>query len=229
MPETVVIGEAAAAAFGWGAAETALVSGVGAGAIYGAGGEILAGGLAESAAGGAGAFGGAEAGAGAFGSMESIGLGGEASLGADVAGGFGGFSAAGSGLGGFSTAGGLGGSGGGFLQSLFSSDSPLGKLFGKGGKGTAALQLYSALQGLQKSNRLSDMATQPNRMGEQAVQRSMAAQGYQGSGNMMAALSQYGINGSLAASQAGIAPMRAEQGYLGLATGALPKVFGQGG
>lgn len=58
-----------------------------------------------------------------------------------------------------------------------------------GGADLASQQLMALLSGQ------TDISTMPGyKAGEQAVQRSMAAQGYQGSGNMMAALQQYGGN-----------------------------------
>jgi hypothetical protein len=88
------------------------------------------------------------------------------------------------------------------------------------GKGSAMnmAKMFAGLYGLQQSSKLGKMATQPNLAGEQAVQRSMAAQGYQGSGNMMSALSQYGINGSQAAASAGMGPLIGQLSSLGLLT-----------
>ena len=56
-----------------------------------------------------------------------------------------------------------------------------------GGGDLATQQLMALLSGK------TDISAMPGyKAGEQAVQRSMAAQGYQGSGNMMAALNQFG-------------------------------------
>lgn len=122
-----------------------------------------------------------------------------------------------------SAGGGLFGSGASSIGDFVSS------LFGKGGAGLGGIQALSGVYGLLQSEKLRKLATQPNVMGEKAVQRSMAAQGYQGSGNMMAALSQYGINGSQAAAQAGMGPLVGDLSSLGLITSALPKIFGTGG
>ena len=97
---------------------------------------------------------------------------------------------------------GAGDSGSSFLSSLFSNGS---KAFGGSGigfnLGTAknalgAMQVLSSLYGMEQSRKLSKAATSQSisNAGLQAVQRSMAAQGYQGSGNMMAALSKYGAD-----------------------------------
>lgn len=118
------------------------------------------------------------------------------------------------------------------LTQLFSGKGGAGslsQLFGKGGAGLGLIQAVSGLYGLSESSKLKKLATQPNKAGEQAVTRSLASQGYQGSGNMMAALNQYGINGSLQASQAGQGPLMGQLSSLGLLTSGLPALAGWGG
>ena len=114
--------------------------------------------------------------------------------------------------------GGGGKTGGGGLASLLSG--------GGSGGGMNLAKMLAGLYGFSQSQKLSKMATQPNLMGEQAIQRSMGAQGYQGSGNMAMALGQYGINGSQGAATAGAAPLMGELGSLGLLTSGA---FGTGG
>lgn len=189
--------------------------------------------LTETITGVAGGLGAAEAGAGAFGAgaFSDMGVSGATDA-LGEAGGFGGLSSADAAslFGPQGYGGGAGGGGGFDLSSIFGQGGDwLKGAFGKGGKGVGILQLLSGLYGLQQSNKLGKLATQPNVMGEQAVQRSMAAQGYQGSGNMMAALSQYGINGSQAAAQAGMSPLVGSLSSLGLLTGGLQSTFKPGG
>lgn len=232
------------AAFGLGAAGAAGVgAGVGAGSAAGigaaelAGAGIIGGGLAEGATIGLG--------------MGGLGLGGAAELGgmgllagSELGGGFGVGAMVGEGLGGAAgmlgglegltpmLAGEFGGAGaglaGGAAGGAGNWADTLTKLFGKGGMGTKAMSGLNTVNGLYsflKARELSKMARRPNKAGEQAVMRSMAAQGYQGSGNMMAALSQYGINGSLAASQAGLAPLQGQMSSLGLAASGVPSLM----
>lgn len=105
----------------------------------------------------------------------------------------------------------------------------LGSLFGgKGGGGMGMAKLFSSLYGISQSQKIGKLATQPNKAGEQAVQRSMAAQGYQGSGNMMAALNQYGINGSQAAVPGATAGLQGTMSSLGLLTSGIGDLFGWG-
>lgn len=106
------------------------------------------------------------------------------------------------GIGGSGSAGTTGStSGGSFLQSLFGG----GESGGGSGiemnastakNGLGALQVLSSLYGMAQEQKLSKAASSQSisNAGLQAVQRSMAAQGYQGSGNMMTALSNYGAN-----------------------------------
>lgn len=106
--------------------------------------------------------------------------------------------------------------------------SNLTSLFGKGGSGLGLIQAVSGIYGLSEASRLKKMQMQPNVAGEQAVQRSMAAQGYQGSGNMVAALNQYGINGSQRAASGAESPLMGQLSSLGLITSALPSLAGWG-
>jgi hypothetical protein len=94
-------------------------------------------------------------------------------------------------------------------------------MFGGKGAGMNTAKILASLYGMQQSSKLGKLATQPNIGGEQAVQRSMAAQGYQGSGNMMGALNQYGINGSQAAAAAGMAPLMGTMSSMGLGASGL--------
>lgn len=107
------------------------------------------------------------------------------------------------------------------LESIFGPKGSLATLFGKGGMGANILQTASGAYGLINSMRALQMARQPNRLGEQAIKRSMASQGYQGSGNMAAALGQYGMNGSIQASQAMQGPLTGAMSSLGLITSGL--------
>lgn len=117
----------------------------------------------------------------------------------------------------------------GTLESLFGPKGTLSSLFAKGGMGTNIMQLASGGYGLLNAMQLGRMATRPNKLGQQAVMRSMASQGYQGSGNMMAALSQYGINGSQAAASAGMGPLVGAMSSLGLISGGIQGMFSQSG
>lgn len=111
----------------------------------------------------------------------------------------------------------------------------------KGGLGVA--QTISALYGLEQSQRLQRMTAPPNpanltkmpgyQAGLEAVQRSMAAQGYQGSGNMMAALQKYGGDayqqmwqGGIASGQAGMGGLSGQLSSLGLLTAGAGNLFG---
>ena len=74
--------------------------------------------------------------------------------------------------------------------------------FKSGGLGVPAMRTIAGINSIVESERLKRMMRLPNpqditgmpgyQAGLEAVQRSMAAQGYQGSGNMMAALAKYG-------------------------------------
>lgn len=139
--------------------------------------------------------------------------------------------------------GGAAAGGGGGLASMFQG---LGGKMG-GGKNIYGMgQLLSSLYGLQQSNQLRKQAGPPNpadlqkmpgyQAGLDAVQRSMASQGYQGSGNMMAALQKYGGDaysqmwqGNIASSQAAMGGLGGELSSLGLLTAGLGNLAGWGG
>jgi hypothetical protein len=170
-------------------------------AYYGlaAGGEYFGGGGDAAAAGaGAGAAAGAE-GSTAMGSAAGT-LGAADSEAASAAAGYtaadvGGTSSADLAAG-AAGAGGTAGNGS-WLSSLFSSGSGTGSgssALATGKNALGAMQVLSALYGMEQSRKLSKQASSQavTAAGLQAVQRSMAAQGYQGSGNMMTALSNYG-------------------------------------
>jgi hypothetical protein len=129
---------------------------------------------------------------------------------------------------------------GGGPAGFFSAETPgsfssilgqLGGYFGRGGQGQGLIQLMSSLYGLSESNKLKKNSQAPGmtKAGLQAVIRGMAAQGYQGSGNMMTALERYGAetNRGDAAGQA--AGLSGELSSLGLLTSSLSKLFGTGG
>lgn len=181
-----------AGALAGGAGDTGMFSGLG-GAMAGGGAEALGG---EAGAG----LGAAGAGAGAGAASLDLGMAGAGAADAEL-----------SGLGG-PTAGGFGGVGTdaaatGTGDSAFMSGlhSLFGGGVGSGGvglnlatakNGLGAMQVLSSLYGMDQSRKLSKQATAQSmsNAGLQAVQRSMAAQGYQGSGNMMQALSKYGAD-----------------------------------
>lgn len=110
----------------------------------------------------------------------------------------------------------------------FNLGSALSSIFGSGGYGQPLFKIGSALYSLNEASKLKKLATRPNLMGEQAVQRSLAAQGYQGSGKMMSALQEYGINGSYLASQAGMGPLLGQLSSLGLLSSGLQQLFPKG-
>jgi len=168
----------------------------------GAGMGAWGGGAAE----GAGAA--AEAGAGA-GAAEGAADAGSVNLFADAVPGAGGdvgataagMSGAGADTAGIGTMAGSGGSSGGsFLSSLFQGggggSSGFGFNLSTAKNGLGAMQVLSSLYGMDQSRKLSKKASSQSlsNAGLQAVMRSMAAQGYQGSGNMMQALSKYGAD-----------------------------------
>lgn len=141
--------------------------------------------------------------------------------------------------------------GGGLLSSLFGGSGLVeaagglgGMMSGLGGLG-GITNVIGGLTGLFGSNRISNLAQLPSpgqvtsipgyQAGLDAVQRSMAAQGYQGSGNMMAALSKYGgdaynqyVQQRLASAQGQMAPLQAQMSSLGLLTSGIPKLMGWG-
>lgn len=114
---------------------------------------------------------------------------------------------------------------GGPLGGILKTIAPL---LQKGGVGMGLIQTLSGLYGLTESNKLKRQAAQPNLAGEQAVQRSLAAQGYQGSGNMMAALNKYGGQWALDSQSAQQAALVGQLSSLGLLTGGLPQLAGWG-
>lgn len=122
---------------------------------------------------------------------------------------------------------GLAGDGPGSISALFSN---LGSTFGPKGGGTGAIQVLSSLYGMDQSRKLqkAGQGQGATKAGLDAVMRGMAAQGYQGSGNMMAALERYGAEtnqGNPAMQQAGLT---GQLSSLGLLTSGLPKLFGWG-
>ena len=99
-------------------------------------------------------------------------------------------------LGSADSAAGAAGTGGNFLSSIFGGQSGIGLNAATMKNAMGMMQLYSALYGMEQSKKLSSRASAQSvsNAGLQSVQRSMAAQGYQGSGNMMTALSKYGAD-----------------------------------
>lgn len=112
--------------------------------------------------------------------------------------------------------------------------------FKSGGLGVPAMRTVAGINSIVESERLKRMMKLPNpqditgmpgyQAGLEAVQRSMAAQGYQGSGNMMAALAKYGgdfynqyANQRLQSAQAQAGPM------MGTTTGLALLSAGLGG
>lgn len=120
------------------------------------------------------------------------------------------------------------GSTGGGLSSLFSGLGQVGSLFKTGGQGYGLLQTLSALYGLQQSNKIGEAAKGPGitKAGMDAVQRSWAAQGYQGSGNMAAALERYGAQTNQGNIPGQVAGLQGQLSSLGLLTAGLPALFG---
>jgi hypothetical protein len=105
----------------------------------------------------------------------------------------------------------------------------LSKLFAKGGMGQNALQMASGLYSLNNAMQASKLARRPDKMGRQAIMRSMAAQGYQGSGNMAAALGRHGAYDSLRQSQAMGGPLNDVMSSLGLISGGISGLAGNMG
>lgn len=225
-----------AAEAGAGAIGAAGAAEAGAGAIGLAGGSAAAAGLgieglsayglAPSLAGGLGvAAGGAELGAG-LGLADAAGVGGLSMFG-DLA----------------SSAGGAASGGGGGLGSLFgSAGNYLSSM--TPGKAMGAANMLTGLYGLTQQQKLRKQMQPPDprnlpgtpgyQAGLEAVQRSMAAQGYQGSGNMMAALQKYGGDayqqnwqGNIASAQAGMSGLGGTLSAAGLISSGIPKLFGK--
>lgn len=111
----------------------------------------------------------------------------------------------------------------------------------KGGLG--AMEVLSGLYALDQSRKLQAMTRPPNpadltkmpgyQAGLEAVERSLASQGYQGSGNMMAALQKYGGDaysqmwqGNISSAQAAEGGLGEQLGGLGLLTGGLSNLMG---
>lgn len=222
-------------------------------------GALGAAGAAEVGAGalGAGAAGGAGLGlAGGAGAAAGLGIEGASAYGleAGLAGGWGSLGAADFGAGlGLSDAGALGGmgvfgdlagsAGGGGLGSLFgSAGNYLSSM--TPGKAMGAANMLTGLYGLTQQQKLRKQMQPPDprnlpgtpgyQAGLEAVQRSMAAQGYQGSGNMMAALQKYGGDayqqnwqGNIASAQAGMSGLGGTLSAAGLISSGIPKLFGK--
>lgn len=212
-------------------AEVAAMAGAGYGA-WELGAEYLGAGAAGGGAdAGVGAAEGATAGAGA-GSLD-VGMTGAAASDAEL-----------SGLGG-PTAGGFGGAGvdaavdagagaagsGGWLSSLFGGAGKAATALSTGKNALGTMQILSSLYGMEQQRKLSKGATAQSysKAGAQAVQRSMAAQGYQGSGNMMTALSKYGADAYGANLPQQQASLNNTMGGLGLLTAGLGNLSGWGG
>lgn len=116
-----------------------------------------------------------------------------------------------------------------------------------GAKGSLGImQALSGLYGYEQSRRVNKMAQAPDprllpgmpgyQAGLEAVQRSLASQGYQGSGNMMAALQKYGgeayqgmWQGNLAAANMMSNANMNSLGSLGLIAGGLSRTGSSGG
>lgn len=134
--------------------------------------------------------------------------------------------------------GGAGGGGvGNFLSSVFGTGGGAGGGSGFGfNLGTAknalgAMQVLSSLYGMDQSRKLSKKASSQaiSNAGLQAVQRSMAAQGYQGSGNMMQALSRYGADAYTADLGQQQQALSNQMSGLGLLTAGFGNLAGWGG
>ena len=120
---------------------------------------------------------------------------------------------------------------GNFLSNLLGTKGNLAGLFAKGGTGLGMIQTLSGIYGLEQSRKLAAMASPkgPTEAGMQAVMRSQASQGYQGSGKMAAELQKYGIDAatpSAAQIGAGEAGLVGSMGSLGLLTSGLPSLPG---
>lgn len=116
--------------------------------------------------------------------------------------------------------------------------------FGQGGWGMPALRTIAGLYGLLESRKLKKLGELPNpnditgmpgyQAGLEAVRRSMASQGYQGSGNMMAALQKYGgdfynqyVGQRLGSQQAQAGPMMGGMSSLALLANGLGGFYGR--
>lgn len=202
-------GAAGAGADAGAAADAGSLAGVAGSAGAGAGGDLLGAGAAGSA-GGAGLDAATMAG--------TTGAGGDtAAVGAGTGFADGSSGGVGSWLQSIFQGGGIGGSGssGGVLQALQGSKGSLG-----------AMQLLSSLYGITQSRKLSKEASAQSvsNAGLQAVQRSMASQGYQSSGNMAAALSKYGADAygaNLAQQQSSLGSTMSSLGLLTAGAGNL--------
>lgn len=125
-------------------------------------------------------------------------------------------------------------------------DSPIGQAMKTGGKylGKAEpyMRIYGGLQGLAQANRLRQLSKLPSsdvtklpgyEAGLDAVRRSMAAQGFAGSGNMATAMLRYGgdaydkaVQQRILASQAGAGPAYGTASSLALLSSGLRGAFG---
>lgn len=197
------------------------------------GGASALGGVGEGGAAGAGADG---VGIGAEGAADSssVNLFADAVPGAggDVGATAGGMSGLGADTAGIGS--GSGDSGGGFLKSLFGGGSGGGGGFGMNAStaknGLGMMQILSSLYGMDQQHKLSKAASAQSvsNAGLQAVQRSMAAQGYQGSGNMATALSKYGADAYGANLQQQQSSLNNTMGGLGLLTAGVGNLAGWG-
>jgi hypothetical protein len=160
--------------------------------------------------------GGVFAGSGILGGLESLGLGGLATGLEGILG---------------------GGAGGGLLGSLLGGGGGKAGGLGLGNFGSIA-QTLSGLYGFNESKRLRKQMEAPDpskltsmpgyQAGLEAVQRSLASQGYQGSGNMMAALQKYGGDAyaqmwqnNMASAQGQMNPLVGQLSSLGLGIGGI--------
>ena len=131
-------------------------------------------------------------------------------------------------------------------MSSFSLESVLPQLmnFGQGGWGMPAVRTIAGLYGLLESRKLKKLGQLPNpgditgmpgyQAGLEAVRRSMASQGFQGSGNMMAALQKYGgdfynqyVGQRLASQQAQSGPVSGGMSSLALLASGLGGFYGR--
>lgn len=116
------------------------------------------------------------------------------------------------------------------ISQMFSKSGTIGQALKTGGQGLGLVQVLSGLYGLNQSQKLSKQAQGPGMTaaGLQAVMRGMAAQGYQGSGNMMTALEQYGAQTNVGNPAAAQGALSGQLSSLGLLTGGLPMLAGWG-
>jgi len=124
-----------------------------------------------------------------------------------------------------------GGAGSNFFSQLLSGNfGGLGSAFKTGAQGYGLLQTLSGLYGLTEANKIKKRAQGPGmtKAGLDAVMRSMAAQGYQGSGNMMAAIERYGAETNQGNIPGQAAGLTGQLSSLGLITAGLPALFGWG-